>query len=616
MAFDLTTIDPSEIMAFRDQWIKESGLESVGADRIFENCGLSELVELDTDELKEYSKEIGLSVIERKRLIKGVNKLNGIETPRTPRTPRTPITPQIIKQEEEEKPEKQQEKEEEPQQQNKPLSPKTASLQISTSTSSGSSNKKPKTKRKRAKSNAGKDNQDSKKLSAKRDKMKRKRSKSRGKKSPTPSRTPSRNRSRAGTGTRSPSTSDAPMYDPTNKTSTEEVPIISSPRVRDDEIDEEKDMLTQINEAIEKITMDASATKTEIRKTFMEFKQKITDREIKLLHDVDTTLDKKRRLLETQLEYVKDNSFGTKELACNPNMSLLIEKPEIMRTLITAGWVQGATSDNKEEQEMQDRERKRRELSIQQYLTVERLKQVTIHERECKSKREDSLRLTDEIQQEIEQINIRTAKCEKELAQAKPLLEEAKKLVSTISKKQLDEIRVLKKPPAVVELVMSAVAVMLGNKIKSWRDIQKVISNSKFVPSILNFDTMSLKKKTREEVVKYVKHEDFNEERANKASKVAGPLVKWVKSQVKYSELLDIVRPMQKEIKVLRKKLDKKQKQSKMCRQVINDLELKISKARSEITEMVDNMIELQDKYNFGDDYVYKQSELYKTISL
>ena len=195
-------------------------------------------------------------------------------------------------------------------------------------------------------------------------------------------------------------------------------------------------------------------------------------------------------------------------------------------------------------------------------------------------------------------------------------MEEAKKLVSTISKKQLDEIRVLKKPPAVVELVMSAVAVMLGNKIKSWRDIQKVISNSKFVPSILNFDTMSLKKKTREEVIKYVKHEDFNEERANKASKVAGPLVKWVKSQVKYSELLDIVRPMQKEIKVLRKKLDKKQKQSKMCRQVINDLEVKISKARSEITDMVDNMIELQDKYNFGDDYAYKQSQLYKTISL
>ena len=339
MAFDLTTIDPSEFIAFRDQWIKESGLESVGADVLFGKAGLSELVEYNDDDLRQFAKEREMDIIETKRLIKAINKLNGIEvqTPRTPRTPRTPMTPSYDIKQEQKQPEQQESN------YNKPLSPKTATLEISTSTSSGSSNKKPKTRKKRAKSNAGKDNQDNKKLSTKRDKMKRKRSKSRGKKSPTPSK--NRSKSKARSGTRSPSNaSDAPMYDPTNKTTTEEVPIISSPRIRDDEIDEEKDMLTQINEAIEKLTMDASSTKTEIRKTFMEFKQKITDREIKLLHDVDTTLDKKRRLLETQLEYVKDNSFGSKELACNPNMSLLIEKPEIMRTLITAGWVQGATS--------------------------------------------------------------------------------------------------------------------------------------------------------------------------------------------------------------------------------------------------------------------------------
>lgn len=113
-------------------------------------------------------------------------------------------------------------------------------------------------------------------------------------------------------------------------------------------------------------------------------------------------------------------------------------------------------------------------------------------------------------------------------------------------------------------------------------------------------------------MVKYVKHEDFNEERANKASKVAGPLVKWVKSQVKYSELLDIVRPMQKEIKVLKKRLDKKQKQLKMCYDVINELELKISSARTEISDMVNNMIELQDKYDLGDEYKELQANYEK----
>merc|ERR1711971_1311015 len=244
----------------------------------------------------------------------------------------------------------------------------------------------------------------------------------------------------------------------------------------------------------------------------------------------------------------------------------------------------GATTDNKEEQELQERERKRRELARQQFLTVERLKQITVHERECAAKREDSVRLTNEVHSEIAKINLRTAKVEAELETAKPLMEAAQKLVSRINKKQLDEIRVLKKPPAVVELVCSAVAITLGNDIKSWRDIQKVMGHSSFIPSMLQFDTMKLKKRQREQCKKYTVHEDFTEERANKASKVAGPLVKWVKSQVKCSELLDIVRPMQKEIKVLRKKLNKKQKQQKVCIELVNELEIKISKAKRDIS--------------------------------
>merc|ERR1711971_767031 len=258
----------------------------------------------------------------------------------------------------------------------------------------------------------------------------------------------------------------------------------------------------------------------------------------------------------------------------------------------------GATTDNKEEQEVQERERKRRELARQQFLTVERLKQITVHERECATKREDSVRLTNEVHSEIAQINQRAAKVEAELADAKPMMEAARKLVSSIEKRQLDEIRVLKKPPAVVELVCSAVVITLGNDIQNWRDIQKAMAKSTFIKEMLQFDTMRLKKKTREEVAKYLKREDFNEDRANKASKVAGPLVRWVKSQVRYSELLDIVRPMQKEIRVLKKRLEKKQKQLTGVVKLVGGLEQKIEQARRDIKEMVQNMIKLQDEYD------------------
>lgn len=193
------------------------------------------------------------------------------------------------------------------------------------------------------------------------------------------------------------------------------------------------------------------------------------------------------------------------------------------------------------------------------------MKQITIHEKECSRKKEDSQRLSIEVQQEIRKIKQRQKKVDEELAEAEPLLEEAKALVSSIQKRDLDEIRALKNPPPVVELVMSSVVIVLGNKVKTWRDIQKCLAGFGFVKSVLNFDTMTMKKKTRLEAVKYCKHEDYNAQRANQASRCCGPLVTWVKSQIKYSEILDIVRPMYREIEKLQKRLEKKQKQLNSC---------------------------------------------------
>eukprot|EP01083_Nonionella_stella_P268313 906986_1 len=141
-------------------------------------------------------------------------------------------------------------------------------------------------------------------------------------------------------------------------------------------------------------------------------------------------------------------------------------------------------------------------------------------------------------------INRETKQCEDKLNEAKPQLEAAKLLVSNISKAELNEIRSLKKPPAVVELVMTAVAIILKEeKPKNWREIQKnLLNDTKFVRNVLQFDTMRFGKKARKQCTQVMEHKDFNEERANKASKVAGPLVKWSQSQCFYAKMLEVVR--------------------------------------------------------------------------
>ena len=112
-------------------------------------------------------------------------------------------------------------------------------------------------------------------------------------------------------------------------------------------------------------------------------------------------------------------------------------------------------------------------------------------------------------------------------------------------------------------MTFNAVALLMGKKIRDWKGMQKWTGRSDFIPSVLKFDTNKVKEKTRKKVEKkYLRLEDFNYERVNKASKVAGPLVLWVKAQVKFSYLLDSVEPWVKEIKVLKSQFGVKQNEA------------------------------------------------------
>ena len=315
MAFQVASIDPSKFISVRDEWLKDSKLDSVGADRLFESCSLSELVEMNNDELKEYGDKIGLTDIEKERLINGINALNTIEQPGAIQSPKSPKTPK---------------------------SPKVTLKKLKGSKSKNGLAPRPKSAR--PSSSGKKKKSKGKSKGSRKDNRIRSKSNAKMKKSPALTR-------------KSSSSSDAPMYDPTGRTGSGSVSstlltTTMSPKKTDEgptefakfEVQEiPKDMTTQINEAMARLNSDANLTRDDIRKTFMEFKQKLAEREMRLLHDVDATVEKKTRLLQTQLDYVKDNPDAT-DLACEPQMRLLIKKPEILRVIMTAGWVLGAAS--------------------------------------------------------------------------------------------------------------------------------------------------------------------------------------------------------------------------------------------------------------------------------
>eukprot|EP01084_Bolivina_argentea_P272365 463718_1 len=136
---------------------------------------------------------------------------------------------------------------------------------------------------------------------------------------------------------------------------------------------------------------------------------------------------------------------------------------------------------------------------------------------------------------------------------------------------------------------------ILGHKIKQWRDVQKLLSY-KFKPELLNFDTYTLSKQTRQRVhKKYSSKSDFNYNRVYEGSKVCGNLVLWVLSQINYSRMLDVIIPLEKEVKKLKKENKKKQKEARELIKIVSQLENNIKLYTNQSNQMIDHIIKSTD---------------------
>eukprot|EP01083_Nonionella_stella_P285362 971299_1 len=202
--------------------------------------------------------------------------------------------------------------------------------------------------------------------------------------------------------------------------------------------------------------------------------------------------------------------------------------------------------------------------------TMNKLDIVILMEKEARKKSLQATKLTTEVDEALKYIEERTAIINSKIALATPELDAAREAVSGINPADINEIKTLKSPPSVIENVITATVMILGHKIKQWRDVQKLLSY-KFKPELLNFDTYTLSKQTRQRVhKKYSSKSDFNYNRVYEGSKVCGNLVLWVLSQINYSRMLDVIIPLEKEVKKLKKENKKKQKEAKKKRQQKN----------------------------------------------
>ena len=153
--------------------------------------------------------------------------------------------------------------------------------------------------------------------------------------------------------------------------------------------------------------------------------------------------------------------------------------------------------------------------------------------------------LTEKLNVAKEELTVHKENIETELAEVKPLVAQAKKAVSGIKKKYLDELRALKMPPQPVQHVLSAVLSMLGQKDLTWKAIKSCLKPS-VVTDIMNYDVSRLTKGVRKKVSKIIKKnaESFTKERIQKVSVACAPMAIWVSANIRYADVMEQVEPL------------------------------------------------------------------------
>uniref|UniRef100_A0A1B0CUL2 Dyneins heavy chain n=2 Tax=Lutzomyia longipalpis TaxID=7200 RepID=A0A1B0CUL2_LUTLO len=189
--------------------------------------------------------------------------------------------------------------------------------------------------------------------------------------------------------------------------------------------------------------------------------------------------------------------------------------------------------------------------------------------------------------------------CEKDLAQAIPILEEAIQALNTLKPADITLVKSMKNPPEVVKLVMAAVCVIKGvppdrindpatgkKIIDYWGPSKRILGDMGFLQSLKDFDKdnigVDIMKKIRKD---FIPHKDFQPHIVLKASSAAEGLCKWIIAMDLYDSVAKIVAPKKTRLEVAEKEYADTLKILNEKRQMADELERKVQLLNEQLTE-------------------------------
>ncbi|XP_069998938.1 cytoplasmic dynein 2 heavy chain 1 isoform X2 [Penaeus vannamei] len=183
-----------------------------------------------------------------------------------------------------------------------------------------------------------------------------------------------------------------------------------------------------------------------------------------------------------------------------------------------------------------------------------------------------------------------------ELAEIEPLVREAKEAVGNIKSEALTEIRSLRAPPEVIRDILEGVLRLMGIQDTSWNSMKTFLAKRGVKEEIRNYDPRSVAPESRKAVEKLLREraDSFDPVVAKRASTAAVPLTAWVKANVKFSYVLEKVKPLEQEQNKLERNLTRAEAQIGELSAGLDEVDKEVAVLREKLNRSTKEAVEVE----------------------
>ena len=192
------------------------------------------------------------------------------------------------------------------------------------------------------------------------------------------------------------------------------------------------------------------------------------------------------------------------------------------------------------------------------------LQEVTVSATAAEKVKTSVLKVKDKAQAIVDEIDTDKKLALGKLAAAEPALLEAEKALSTIKAADIATVRKLGKPPHLIMRIMDGCLLLFQKPVvkvtmdpdrpgffnASWPEALRLMGDSKFLSSLLNFPKDTINDEVVELLEPYLREDDFNLERAKAVSGNVAGLLSWCKAMAFFFTINKEVLPLKANLAV------------------------------------------------------------------